>query len=92
LISRKIIPSEDRYIITDSYYIETDNFLLPLVEELSNLNPLEKEILSFCAVYNIDFSTSIISAITEYPVNQILEILDNLVKNGYIEEIIPYNL
>jgi diguanylate cyclase (GGDEF)-like protein len=92
LISRKIIPYEDQFLITDSYYVDTENFLLPLIEELAGLTPQEREVIDYCALYNMDFTTSIISAITDYPPNHLLEIFENLTKNGYIEEVIPYNL
>ncbi len=92
LLSKKLFPGETHWILSESYYSGVEDISLPLAEEITSLAPQEREVLEFCAVYNLDFSTSVIAALTELTITQVLEIFDNLTRNGYLEEIIPYNL
>lgn len=92
LLSNKLSPAENHWILSDDYYIGVENTFLPLVEEISSLTPQERDVLEVCAVYNISFSCSVIAALTELPVTEIDEIFNSLCTKGYLEEIIPYNL
>uniref|UniRef100_A0A7V3J9Y0 Diguanylate cyclase n=1 Tax=candidate division CPR3 bacterium TaxID=2268181 RepID=A0A7V3J9Y0_UNCC3 len=92
LISKKLIPGETKWILSDTYYTLSESIALPLAEEIHYLNPKEKEVLDFCAVYNIDFSTAFVAQALDLSVSETLEIFDNLARNGYIEEVIPYTI
>lgn len=92
LMSKKLLPGETKWILSDTYYAITESVALPLAEEIQYLSPKEKEVLDFCAVYNIDFSVSFIAQALDLSISEALEIFDNLSRMGYIEEVIPYTI
>ena len=92
LMSKKLIPGETKWILSDTYYTLSESIALPLAEEIHYLSPKEKEVLDFCAVYNIDFSASFVAQALGLSISEVLEIFDNLSRSGYIEEVIPYTI